>query len=107
MYQLLMTTIMLLILLMLIICYFAYINPVNIFTSAILELMIFGLKWTIKLYTVQREIFAGANVSYLASEPSAEIFMGSNLIFAVQCQETTPTNSFACEITSAWEFLRF
>ncbi len=27
------------------------------------------------------------------------------LIFAVQCQETTPTNSFACEITSAWEFI--
>ncbi len=37
-----------------------------------------------------------ANFRYLASEPSAEIFVIQ--IFTVQCQETTPTNSFAYEI---------
>ena len=37
---------------------------------------------------------------YLAPEPSAEIL----LIFAFKYQESTSTNSFACEITSTWEF---
>ena len=26
-------------------------------------------------------------------------------LFAFQCQETTPTNSFACENTDAWKFI--
>ncbi len=40
-----------------------------------------------KLFIIQHS----ANVRYLAREPSEDIF-------AVQCQETTPTNNFACEI---------
>ena len=36
------------------------------------------------------------NFRYLAPERSAKIFM--DLIFAFQSQETTPINSFACEI---------
>ncbi len=36
------------------------------------------------------------NFRGMAREPSEEIF--TVVIFAVQCQETTPTTSFACEI---------
>ncbi len=54
-------------------------------------------------YTVKREIFEGANG--MAREPSEEIFMV--VIFAVQCQETTPTTNFVREIPVRGSFSQF
>ncbi len=50
------------------------------------------------VYTVQWEIFA-------VCLQSPQQKFSWVLIFAFQCQETTPTNSFACENTGAWEFI--